>query len=368
MTEKYFKSLNYTLANEDSWPEVRMVELLKPKKILSVAGSGGRCLPLLVGHPAELICVDLSSEQLALVNLRKETILKLSLEDFHLFWGYPAHNTEASNEKRKTIFKSLDLPAEDRKFFADLFEARKWGTILYAGKWENTFVTFSKVSKLFLSQKVKDTLVTFTTQEEQIRYVETQFPKLRWKLLLKVLGNAAIFNALLYKGHFIEKNVSDTHFEYYSKAFHRIFTQTLIRKNFFAQLCFFGEIIHPEGIPVEGDRRIFDLMKSWFKGGNKLILLSGNILELIPNQAEISGIDFLSFSDVPSYFTGEVERKYLQTIRPKMASGGVVVVRNYLREALELDQTGFEDVTSKYLDLFVDEKVQMYMIKVYKKV
>ena len=48
MTEKYFKSLNYSLGNEDTTFEVEMVKKLNPKKVLAVAGSGGRSLPLYV--------------------------------------------------------------------------------------------------------------------------------------------------------------------------------------------------------------------------------------------------------------------------------------------------------------------------------
>ena len=78
MAEKYFKSLNYSLANEDTWPEVRLMRKWKPKKILSVAGSGGRSLPLLAGNPESLHVVDLSEEQLWLGSLREETIRKCS--------------------------------------------------------------------------------------------------------------------------------------------------------------------------------------------------------------------------------------------------------------------------------------------------
>ena len=59
-----------------------------PKKIVSVCGSGSRSLPLI--HPTleELHIVDLSKEQLMLANLRIETILKLTHQEFLMFWGY----------------------------------------------------------------------------------------------------------------------------------------------------------------------------------------------------------------------------------------------------------------------------------------
>ena len=45
MTEKYFKSLNYSLGNEDTTFEVEMVKKLNPKKVLAVAGSGCHDVP-----------------------------------------------------------------------------------------------------------------------------------------------------------------------------------------------------------------------------------------------------------------------------------------------------------------------------------
>lgn len=368
MTEKYFKSLNYTLANEDTWPEVRMVEILKPKRILSVAGSGGRALPLLNSSVEDLVCVDLSAEQLALVNLRQETIKSFTLADFHLFWGYPPYQDPKHRPRRKDLFKSLTLPADQRQYFSTLFEPQNWDSILYTGKWESTFRKFSQLPRFMMMRPLLNKLASLNSMEDQKEFVSKGFPALRWKLVIKILGNAAVFNALLYKGHFIEKNVPETHFEYYQNAFNRIFGQTLIKKNFFAQLCFFGEIIHPEGIPVEGDEKVFNAMKAWLKAKGSSNLLNGNILELIPTHEDIKDIDFLSFSDVPSYFTGEVEKNYLQIVKPKMASGGVIVVRNYLREAKELDLAGYKDVTAEYSKHFYDEKVQMYMIKVFQKV
>lgn len=367
MTEKYFKSLNYSLANEDTWPEVRIVQKIKPKKILSVAGSGGRALPLLASNPEELICIDLSQEQLGLVNLRQESIKKLTLDEFLLFWGYPPYNIEKYRTKRKEIFGSFHLKDEEKAYFENLFSELQWDSILYSGKWEKTFRLFSNVPRLLIGNKTFDKLREFSDLESQKKYIQTNFPHLRWKMVLKILGNATVFNALLYKGHFVEKNTPGTHYDYYLNAFKRIFSQTLIKDNFFAQLCFFGEIISPEAIPVEGHKENFEAMKDWLLKNHSAKLMMGDILRLIANDSSIKDIDYLSFSDVPSYFRGDIEIDFLQTVRPKLAPGGVVVVRNYLRMPEGTNVSGYKDVTEEYIHEFFDEKVQMYMIKVYQK-
>ncbi len=367
MAEKYFKSLNYSLANEDTWPEVRLMREWKPKKILSVAGSGGRSLPLLVGHPSELHVVDLSEQQLWLGSLREETIRNCSHEDFLLFWGYPPYDNLAYNRRRKEIFSTLGLEIVAREYFTTLFESIAWNTILYEGKWEKTFHKFSYVTRAIMTPKLLLESLSCLTPVEQTRFVQEKFPRARWDLVFRILGNATVFNALLYKGHFVKKNVPESHFQYYKNAFGRIFGQTLLRGNFFAQLCFFGKIVTKEAIPVEGDKEVFDAMKSWLLS-HKTKSHLGNILDLISKEDSLTQIDFFSFSDVPSYFEGETERNYLQMVRPKISVGGVVIVRNYLRLPENPDLTGFEDISSEIESEFIDEKVQMYMVRAFRRI
>lgn len=367
MADKYFKSLNYSLANEDTWPEVRLVRKWQPKKILSVAGSGGRSLPLLAGSPAELHVVDLSAQQLWLGSLREETIRKCSHEDFLLFWGYPPYDQIAYNKKRKEIFQHLELSGEARGYFETLFTSVGWNTILYSGKWEKTFNKFSYITRIVMGPSVLKRSLACLTPEEQVEFEKKEFPRARWDLVFRILGNATVFNALLYKGHFVKKNVPESHFDYYKMAFARIFSRTLLRANFFAQLCFFGKIVTREAIPVEGDPVVFQAMKEWLLK-NRTTSHLGNILELVPASDMPGAIDFFSFSDVPSYFEGETEKKFLQLIRPKLSIGGVVIVRNYLRLPVSPDLTGLEDITAEVEEAFHDEKVQMYMVRAYRRV
>lgn len=367
MAEKYFKSLNYSLANEDTWPEVRLMREWKPKRILSVAGSGGRSLPLLAAKPAELMVVDLSEQQLWLGSLREETIRKLTHEDFLLFWGYPPFDSAAYNRKRQDLFSQFELPAAAKTYFSKLFESLSWGSILYEGKWEKTFRKFSYVTRAIMGPKLLMESLSCLSTEEQEKFYREKFPRSRWDLVFKILGNASVFNALLYKGHFVKKNVPESHFDYYKSAFDRIFSHTLLRGNFFAQLCFFGKIVTKEAIPVEGDNEVFTAMKIWLNK-HRTQQFQGNILEIIPRESAITGIDFLSFSDVPSYFEGETEKNYLQIVKPKMAIGGVVIVRNYLRIPEHTDLAGYEDITEEVSSYFQSENIQMYIIRAYRRI
>ncbi|NRA45583.1 MAG: DUF3419 family protein [Oligoflexales bacterium] len=79
--EAYFSKLNYTVANEDSRLEYQMVRSLKPDRVLSVCGSGGRSLPLAAHTQKTLVCCDLAQEQLLLAKHRKASY-GLGFRDF----------------------------------------------------------------------------------------------------------------------------------------------------------------------------------------------------------------------------------------------------------------------------------------------
>ncbi|MBI2711235.1 MAG: DUF3419 family protein [Bdellovibrio sp.] len=243
MSRTYFNRLNYTLANEDTRFEMNLL----PKGVshlVSVAGSGGRVLPLLAKHPKEVTCVDLSREQLYLTELRMESVKALTHAQFVSFWGYPPHPAEP--EERKRLFRKISLSPPAKGFFLDVFEHHGWQSILYAGSWEQTIAKLSRVNRQITGMKGIG-LFTALNQTEHLAYLKNRFPTYAWALTLSVLGNAGVFNALLYKGHFPKKNLKDSSFHFYQESFKRIFAQGPARENFLLQLIFFGKILFPDG-------------------------------------------------------------------------------------------------------------------------
>ena len=363
-TQKYFSSLNYTLGNEDTEFEVKLVEKQKPKKILSIAGCGSRALPLLSCGASELICVDVATAQLALTRLRLACYYKLSHEEFLIFWGFPPYAAYDYSKTRKDLFMSLDLSAEDRTFFSAIFLENKWESILYLGKWERTFQTLSKGLRLILG-KDYGKLLSFTDLSSQTDYYENDFPSRRWDAVLFLLGNKPVFNALLYKGDFIKKNVPETHFDYYKSSFDQLFRNDLVRKSFFANLCFFGKIEHADGNTIEAVKTNYDKVVKNLSSGAKVSLVSKDLVSAASNYKD--ELDFVSLSDVPSYFSGDTERNFPAELLPSLRSGALVVLRSYLRVP-EANWAGYEDVTARYSSEIALERVQMYRIQVFQKV
>ena len=358
MSKKYFSGLNYTLGNEDTTLEIKLVDHYKPKSIFSVCGSGGRALPLCSSTSENLTLADLSQEQIRLASLREASYRQLDYEDFLCFWGYFPYADDNFCDKRKKIFNQLNIDQDVKDFFSKVFTEINFTSVLYLGKWERTFQVLAKVTRTILGADF-DHILRFDDLNAQKKYYQESFPHARWKLVLFCLGNKTLFNALLYKGHFIEKNIKESHFEFYSNAFDRLFTTDLAQKSFFLHLCFYGKIKSLAGVPIEAQKEIHQRIKD---SQTKTTYITEDMIAHL--SSGLKTYDFLSLSDVPSYFKGELERNFMQMLRPSLNPGAIVVNRYYLRVS-NCDLAGFTDVTDQHLELIKKELVQMYGIRVY---
>ena len=365
MTANYFSDLNYSLGNEDTTLEVELVLALRPSRILSIAGCGSRAIPLLCCEPKELICVDVASQQIAITELREASVRTLTFDEFRLFWGFPPFSAFDYSKERKNIFNDLVLTQDTREYFEKLFSKVSWGSILYEGKWEKTFGMLAKAVRLIFGKKY-DQIFEHHDLSSQLNFYNNKFPIKKWKSIIFLLGNKSVFNALLYKGDFIKKNIYGSHFDYYFRAFDSLFHHTLARNSFFANLCFYGRINHEDGNTIEADPGVFaSCQKALNREGSKVFYENTDLLSAASKYLEVdgNGLDFISLSDVPSYFSGELEQNFLQQLRPSLNPGAVLVLRSYLREP-QAALSGFEDITPKFGQAIQLEKVQMYHIKI----
>lgn len=359
MTQKYFSGLNYTLGNEDTSVEIELIKKILPKKIFSICGSGGRSLPLMHKGALELSLSDLSQEQLYLAELRLVTYRELSHSDFLLFWGYFPYSDDNNQSRRRELFTGLKLSSPAYTFLSQVFHEIQFNSLLYLGKWESTFAVFAKVCRVIMGSDF-DRIMRFDNLDDQIYYYQHSFPMKRWKALIHLLGNKAMFNALLYKGDFIKKNSPLSHFDYYFNAYNRLFTTDLAQKSFFLHLCFYGKIKSLHGVPVEASEESHARVHS---SKTEVHYVKEDFVTHL--NRGLNQYDFLSLSDVPSYFGGDLERDFMQKIKPGLLPGAIVVLRNYLRSP-ESNLKGFIDITESHAKLLEFEKVQMYEIRVYK--
>ena len=357
MSFSYFNRLNYTLANEDSALEMAMVPRGTGHAV-TVTGSGARALPLLNGGLGRLTMVDLVPEQLMLAELRVQAMRALGRDEYLAFWGYPP--VTSSPAERMKVLANLTLRPDTREFFTGLFAANGGQPILYSGRWERTFAKIAKAMRFVCGERAQ-VLFAARSLMEQRHLLNTEFPHWRWQLAVGLLGNSSLFNSLLYKGHFPKLNVASGHYRFYAEAFHRLFNNSIARENFFLQIVFFGELRYAEGLPVECRSGTYEAIKAALVT-TEVTYQQANIIDWLGQQR--ADVDFVSLSDVPSYFSGELAENFLQRIKPALRQDGLVVVRSYLHRPHEMRTDGYEDTTTQWWDAIAREATQMYLVDV----
>lgn len=360
MNMNYFQNLNYTFGNEDTTLEYSIL----PKNshhVFSIAGAGSRVLPLFAKHPKNVTCVDISESQLYLTELRIESMRVLEHSKYLSFWGYPPF--QISPEEREKMFQKIHLSDKARYFNKILLEKYNWESILYIGSWERTFAKLSKLIN-FLMGRYSNLFFKYTKEEDYQQFIKNDFPKKRLSFITSLLGNASIFNALLYKGKFPKKNTSGSMKEFYFNSFNDLLHKGPPRSNFFLQIIFFGKLLYEEGNPLECQESFYNQAQQGIKNA-KIKYLVGDCVEELERSK--LAVDFLSFSDISSFFPSELEKNYLQRISNSLSTNCIFVERRYLHIPKDVDEAGYKDITNNYMDIIKQEKTQMYDIKILKK-
>ncbi|HEU4538288.1 MAG TPA: DUF3419 family protein [Polyangiaceae bacterium] len=350
--------LNYSLGDEDT--SVELAALPEgARHVVAIAGSGGRALPLLARGPARLTCVDVSGPQLALTELRFAALRALERDEYVAFLGYPPRPMAPSERER--CFRRLAFSAGARDALARLFAANGWGPIAYLGRFERAMAQLAKVNG-FVTGAAGARLFDAADLGAQRAYLAASFPQARFRAVVRLLGNAAVLNSLLYKGEFPKKNRPESAYAIYRDIFDRLFTRAPARASYFLQLVFFGRLRYPEGNPVECDPATYDRARRAL-GEAEVSFVAGDVLDVV-RRAE-TPVDFLSLSDVPTFFQGPLETGFLQQLRPGLARGALVVSRGHLR-LMSPALAGFEDVTSSYQEVIDRESTQLWKIQIYR--
>ncbi|MCW5238054.1 DUF3419 family protein [Verminephrobacter eiseniae] len=126
---QYFRSLNYTMGDEDANPEMQLLRE-ESRHVMVVADCGSRVIPLLARRPQRLTCVDISPPQLAVCELRVALLKDCTREEFMGFLGYDG---SMNTSTRQTLFQRLSLSTRSRNLLTSMFDEIGWGSMLYLG-------------------------------------------------------------------------------------------------------------------------------------------------------------------------------------------------------------------------------------------
>lgn len=357
MRPKYFNALNYSLGDEDSSVEHGILAK-HANHVMAIAGSGGRVIPLLARAPKRLTCVDILQEQLALTELRVEALRALDHEDYTGFLGYPPH--EMNPDDRKKNFDDLPLSQKSGDYLATLFAANDWRPIIYTGKFERAMIKLSKIVGLFVGKRGR-LIFDCPDMEAQRDYYQTRFPHGAWKMVLFLIGNGAVLNSILYKGDFPKKNVPRSAYAVYRDIFRRLLGGLPARESFFLQLAFLGKVAYAQGNPIECDPSVFSAAKKALQHTD-LTYYRGDVL-----GAADESVDFLSLSDVPSFFDDlALERDFMNRLGKKLPGGAVLVYRAHLRLP-HPETAGFDSIIDSFRPLLDRERTQLWQVFAYRK-
>lgn len=352
----YFRGLAYSLGDEDSRIE-RDILPYNAGRVLTVAGSGGRVIPLLARAPEVLEAVDISPEQIAFTRFRLAALSALDVEEYTHLLGYGPK--PLVGEPRRKLIAALPFPDAEKEIMQGLHQNHLETPLVYTGKFEKALKQFSGIIGAVLGKRVRE-LFEITELSEQRRFLETRFPSRRWKLIVGLLGNATLLNALLYKGDFPRKNRPESHFRIYEGIFRHLFERVLARESFFLQMLMLGEVSYTQGFPVECDPETYAQARTALSRA-RIELRIGDITEFPAECAD--GIDFVSLSDVPSFLEADAENEILSGLASRMAPGGRVVVRGHLRKLPPLDPP-LRDITGSFSDLIATETTNLWRIAV----
>jgi S-adenosylmethionine-diacylglycerol 3-amino-3-carboxypropyl transferase len=356
----YFQHLNYTMGDEDSGLE-RQILPEGARHVVAIAGAGGRVLPLLAKAPRRLSCIDINAPQLHLTALRLATLQALSHADFLGFWGYPPEARGWSPARRREVLHSLDLAPAAALFLYHFFDSFGYDPPIYQGRFEKTLATLSKINRFIAGKRGR--AIFRATPPAARAYFQAHFPHRRFRLVLFLLGNSAILNSLLYKGDFPRKNIPGSTFSIYQAIFVRLLADLPPRESFFLQMAFLGELHYPEGNPDECTPAVFHAAQQAL-GSTEIRLHETDYRPFF--QDEVREVDFVSFSDVPSFLPDAAAQRFLQEMSPALVPGALVVTRAHLRVA-HPNTAGFGVVSAQYRHLMDRERTQLWRIQIYRK-
>lgn len=348
--DSYFRSFNYSLANEDSSVERALARDYHSPVV--IGGSGIRALSLLSPHFESLQVVDVSRFQILYARLQWELAQQLTYENFCQVMGYQ----DLSLALRVRQLKELSFSSEVRQLLGRFPRIMIEEGLIYGGRWESYLL---KVSSLIRRTSRHDFSVYFETKDlsEQQHLFETCWPRKRLSLLMRLFANPVLMNRLLYRGQ-MAKASDENLISFLEGNFENVFRNFPLKKSFFHQLLFLGKLSYPEAYPLQTE--IWPDLQSCAK---KVQFLS---LDLLSAMESLPG-DFWSCSDVVSYFSAQDLHRLAEamSLRLKWKIPQRVVFRSFLRHPVLGPYPGWASRADLALEAADRDSTQLYRFQIF---
>ncbi|MBK1987680.1 DUF3419 family protein [Sphaerospermopsis aphanizomenoides BCCUSP55] len=318
------KWILYSTCDEDSYSELRALELTSNDRVLAVTGSGCRTLSLLACNPKSLISVDYSAGQNYLLELKLVAIRALSYDVLLQFFGVE------DCQNRWDIFCSLRDHISPPAFA--YFQANRWAIeqgILFAGRHELFYVRFVAPLMRLLYGRQMAQIARASNLEEQREIYNQQISGFLWNLLIRVGFSPLSISLILNDPKYVvEMNVNVG--DYLIERLEHTFTHHLVRDNHWTSFMFYGKYLGRRCLPHFLLEENYHAIR---EATTKFEIVTGNLIEYMKKLPEQS-IDKYSLSDVTSCIDKQMFKTLMNEVIRTSENQGKLCYRNFLNKQL----------------------------------
>src|SRR5690606_6646406 len=187
-----FSLLRYANCWEDPLLLLKGLEVAPGDRVLSIGSAGDNSFSLLTADPEQVVAVDISKTQLALIALKKAAIRRLDYPDLLGFLGF----RDAENRLELLQMLKGDLSTDEWAFWNAHPEWIEAG-VVHAGKFERYFQLFSRKVLPWIHRKATvEQLLGPKSAADQQDFYDRTWNTGRWRLLFKLFFSRFVMGRL----------------------------------------------------------------------------------------------------------------------------------------------------------------------------
>jgi S-adenosylmethionine-diacylglycerol 3-amino-3-carboxypropyl transferase len=321
------KWILYSTCDEDSFSELRALDITSNDRVLSVTGSGCRTLSLLACNPKSLTSVDFSPGQNYLLELKLAAIRALSYDKLLKFFG-----VEDSRNRWDTFCSFEEQISPQASAY---FKANRWAIdkgILFTGRHELFYVRFVAPLMRVLYGKQLEQIARASNLEEQREIFNKHISGFLWDLMIRVGFSPLSIQIILNDPKYlVEMNVNVG--DYLIERLDHTFNNHLVRDNNWTSFMFYGKYLEYEGKRCLPHFLLEENYHAIRQATTKFEIVTTNLIEYMKKIPEHS-IDKYSLSDVTSCIDTLTFTSLINEVVRTGADQGKLCYRNFLNKQL----------------------------------